>query len=82
MTTNQSIAALATGLLAGILASVLIGATMLGLYLVWGIMGAMLSAVLVPSVAGMPQIASPTADAAIAASLGATLMVLVGPFIA
>jgi hypothetical protein len=82
MTNTQIYAILGTGLLAGILGAALIGATMFGLYLTWGLMGAMISAVLVPSVAGMPRIGNPVADAALAAALGAATLVLVGPLLA
>jgi hypothetical protein len=82
MTHAQIYAVLGTGLLVGGLGAALIGATMLGLYLVWGLMGAMVSAVLIPSVAGLPRIGNPVADVTFAAALGAVTMTLIGPAIA
>ena len=82
MTHNQIYAILGTGLLFGLLGAGLIGATMFSLYLVWGLMGAMIAAVLIPSVAGLPQIGNPVADAALPAAMGALGMVIVGPLIA
>jgi len=82
MTVAQVCAVLGIGIVFGIAGSGMIGATMLGLYLVWGLMGAMISAVLIPSVAGLPQIGNPVADAAVPAAIGAFVMVLIGPFIA
>jgi len=82
MTNAQVYAVLGTGLLIGLAGAGLIGATMFSLYLVWGLMGAMIAAVLIPSVAGLPQIGNPVADAALPAAIGALAMVLVGPLIA
>lgn len=82
MTNNQVYAILGTGILFGLLGAGLIGATMFSLYLVWGLMGAMIAAVLIPSVAGLPTIGNPVADVAAPAALGALAMVLVGPLLA
>jgi len=78
----QAYTVLAIGLIVGVLGSVTIGATMFSLYLVWGLIGATSSWVLVPMLAGAPQIGKPVVESAVVSALGALAMVLVGPLIA
>lgn len=78
----QAYTVLAIGLIVGVLGSVTIGATMFSLYLVWGLIGATSSWVLVPMLAGAPQLGKPVVESAVVSALGALAMVLVGPLIA
>ncbi|MGF1503048.1 MAG: GlsB/YeaQ/YmgE family stress response membrane protein [Paracoccaceae bacterium] len=82
MTAQQIIAVLVIGLVAGWLASLVVGGGGLLTYIIWGVLGSVVGGIVLPAVGIQIKTGNPLVSQIIVATLGAILLVVVARLIA